>query len=375
MNRKVCLKPQFTGKARRFILLALLLLGLILWLSDDELSERFSELPDPGCLTAKTERTDDLDIEIWYGDRQSFGLPGVTQRWVNVLGNIASRSNIQSLTYSLNEGVENHLTIGPDRRRLACPGDFNIEIDYHDLRVGENDIIIRAHAVDGQQVEKKVILDYRADSVWPLPYTITWGDVAGFTDVLDVVDGRWVLESAGVRPATISYDRTLAIGDLSWENYEVTFQFMLHRIVPQKYPSNGAGLGVLSRWQGFSDEPVLCEQPHCGWWNFGGAAFYSWDEKGNPAGLNIEGFQGAGLAEGLDYELRMKTWYTIKLRAQTDPPYDVFQLKLWESAMPEPEQWTLVGRQEMAGPRAGSVLLVAHNVDLTFGDLVVIPLP
>ena len=67
-------------------------------------------------------------INVWYGDQQTFGLIGIPQYWANILGNIDECPSSTSLIYSLNGGPFYSLSIGPDNRRLASPGDFNVEI-------------------------------------------------------------------------------------------------------------------------------------------------------------------------------------------------------------------------------------------------------
>ena len=87
---------------------------------------------------------DEPVMQLWYGDRQTFGVPGIAQQWINVLGNVSDADGIASLSYSLNHGPEYPLTLGPDTRRLVSAGDFNIEIDHQNLTVGYNQVVITA---------------------------------------------------------------------------------------------------------------------------------------------------------------------------------------------------------------------------------------
>src|SRR5690349_19578509 len=41
-------------------------------------------------------------VNLWYGNYQTFGAKGVPQQWVNILGNVTSPVGIAMLTYSLN---------------------------------------------------------------------------------------------------------------------------------------------------------------------------------------------------------------------------------------------------------------------------------
>ena len=81
-------------------------------------------------------------LNVWYGPNQTFGAIGQPQVWVNILGKVTDPDGISSLTYSLNNGTEQPLAIGPDSLRLWNNGDFNIEIAYSDLQVGMNSVVI-----------------------------------------------------------------------------------------------------------------------------------------------------------------------------------------------------------------------------------------
>jgi hypothetical protein len=72
--------------------------------------------------------------------------------------------------------------------------------------------------------------------------------------------------------------------------------------------------------------------------------------------------------------LEFNTPYIFKLSVEstTDPAY--YQFKVWKAADPEPVQWNLYGVGAVGGPAAGSLLLVAHWVDATFGQVTVTPL-
>lgn len=67
-------------------------------------------------------------VDIWYGDSQDFGLPGMPQRFVDILGNVSNPDGVSSLVYKLNGGASTTLSIGPDSRRLESTGDFCIDI-------------------------------------------------------------------------------------------------------------------------------------------------------------------------------------------------------------------------------------------------------
>jgi hypothetical protein len=111
---------------------------------------------------------------------------GIPQQWINVLGNVSGSEEIVSLTYSLNGGPEWLLSMGPDDRRLASEGDFNvdIDIDHTDLISGSNQVVITAtDGLDNTTVET-VTVQYVDGNVWPEPYSIDWSSTTSIQDVV-----------------------------------------------------------------------------------------------------------------------------------------------------------------------------------------------
>src|SRR5690606_5556632 len=113
-------------------------------------------------------------INVWYGNTQNFGQVGTPQEWINILGNVTGAT---SLSYTLNNGPDQQLSIGPDGRRLQNAGDFNIELHYTELNDGTNTVLIKAG--DGAtQTTQTVTVNYDAGNEWPLPYTADWSTMA-----------------------------------------------------------------------------------------------------------------------------------------------------------------------------------------------------
>ena len=150
-------------------------------------------------------------IDIWYGSEQRFGHCGQPQRWANILGRVRSDQPIRQLTCTLNGSAARPLSMGPDARRLAAPGDFNIDLDCRDLAPGANTLLVAATDGAGLTTTRTVTLTV-AGAPCPLPYTIDWARVEQIQDVAHVVDGRWTCGAEGVSPLEIGYDRLLAIG-------------------------------------------------------------------------------------------------------------------------------------------------------------------
>jgi hypothetical protein len=313
------------------------------------------------------------EISIWYGSVQKFGHIGTAQRWVNVLGNVADEDGVASLVYSLNQGPTEPVSLGPDTRRLANPGDFNVEIDRAALVAGQNQVVITATDVLGYSSSETVIIDYAGGNVWPLPYTASWGSTGSVQDVAQVVDGLWTLTPGGLRPAEVGYDRGVAIGDITWADYEVVVPITLHSIDSDgfDYPSDGPGLGMLLHWLGHSDDPVPGWQPKAGWEPFGAIGWWRWPTDTSSAQLE---FLGSGYAAPSTPAISVR--YLFKMRVESVAGQGtIYKLRVWEDGKSEPAEWNLVYPAGSTNLDRGSVLLLAHHVDATFGEVTVSPLP
>ncbi|MDX1523224.1 MAG: hypothetical protein R3264_16485 [Anaerolineae bacterium] len=317
---------------------------------------------------------DGPQIDLWYGDHQIFGQQGQPQRWVNILGQVTGPAPISSLTYSLNGEPEKPLAFGPDQYRLASFGDFNIDIPLSALQPGRNEIIIAATDTAGQQAVKTAVFEYLPDATAPSPYEIDWSSVENIFDVGQVVDGQWSLEEKGVRSSIPGYDRIIALGDMWWEDYEVTVPVTINRVEPQfSYPSNGAALFVVVRWQGHREWDD--SQPARGWWPLGGGAEVSWITESETR-IELAGNKVLTIDEDeRGQQLEIGERYYFKVRVETIPGYaSLYSFKFWNATNPEPVDWEFRGQQRMWDPLYGSVLLVAHHVDATFGDVTIMPI-
>jgi hypothetical protein len=316
-------------------------------------------------------------IHVWHGDRQRFGIPGLAQRCVNLLGHIEHADLAAvTLTYTLNKSEPQPLSIGPDSRRLESVGDFNIDIDAASLSVGANEFELIVRHESGEMAHKTVQIDF-APQQWPLPYAVRWRDVTSPQDVVQVIDGVWSHDATGIHNIKPGYDRILGIGDASWGNYEITVPITLHHADPQGFAnpnSTAPGLGIVTRWNGHTDMPVQCGQPLCGYLPSGAQSWYDWGDAGGT--LFLFGSQPGFLARdtsGLKLADGETTIWKHRVTEQTGGT--LHQLKVWRADESEPAAWTLSAldpSQPPVNPATGSVLLLAHHVDVTFGDIVVI---
>lgn len=220
-----------------------------------------------------------------------------------------------------------------------------------------------------------VTIDYK-DNTWPLPYSIDWKSVTNIQDVVQIVDGKWILDEAGIRthPAHVGYDRVIAIGDMTWKDYEVTVPITVHAIDTSSYGnpiSVGSGFGVNLRWLGHTDSPVVCSQPHCGWDPMGGSNWYSFTHKR----LQLSAKPPLRKVKSTTLQIEMGKSYWFKARVETITEGSLYRFKVWEEgAEPEPPNWTLRKITTSLNPTQGSFLLVAHHVDATFGNVTIMSL-
>ncbi|MBW3548938.1 MAG: fibronectin type III domain-containing protein, partial [Actinobacteria bacterium] len=309
-------------------------------------------------------------IDVWYGSHQVFGERGQSQTWVNILGNVSVVDGISSLHFSLNGGPSSALSIGPDKRRLDAPGDFNVEIAYSDLKSGLNDVVITATDDLGQTSVEGVTVDYRAGITAALPYTTDWGSAVKIADDAQVVDGLWALDGDSVRSIKLGYDRLITLGDLSWQDYEVTVPVTVYGLGPGAgTPESGAPLvGLALRWQGHT--PRDSEQPAIGFYPTGAFAWYRWSD---PARFELTGNDGSPVTRASSPTLSFGVPYVFKARVETVAGGTRYDFKVWEANATEPAEW-LLSIEEDAGPATGSVGLIAHHADARFGNVSVTPL-
>lgn len=315
-------------------------------------------------------------IEVWYGLTQSFGRLGTPQRWINIPGTVTAGDGVASLTYSLNQGASRALSLGPDARRLLSEGDFNIELDVLELVEENNTVTITAVDSLGQKTTQHVHVGYSRDRAWPLPYAVEWDSVTSVQNVAQVVDGRWTIGEDGLRPILLGYDRAVAIGDLSWTNYEITAEVIVHGIDTTgfRWPSLHPGFGITLRWQGHTAWDDA--QPRWGYTPIGASSWYSWRSKGDlrRTRLSLGGEGPTQIAPAFE-TLQFETPYYFKMRVQEAAGGgSAYYLKVWQAAAAEPADWLLTYSEGIEDLAAGSVLLVAHHVDVSFGDLRIVPL-
>ena len=274
------------------------------------------------------------------------------------------------MSYTLNGSSEKLLNV-ESRRRLEKLGDFNIEIDHGSLEAGLNTVEIKAIDSNNGVSRQIVTITHTENNIWPIPFTADWGSLNSISEVEEiahVVDGLWKLPtSGGIRTTETGYDRTIAIGDMSWltADYEVTVPFILH--------SNFSGIGFAVGWQGHEHRSgVVNNSPRLEW----PLQALAWIRGGNRT-LNIVTYAGPNPDEWEKTEISKQLTPLIlnqkyMLKTASKPVgttgMSKFKVKFWKETDSEPNDWSL---SFDVPTRNGSVLLVAHEADVTFGNVII----
>ncbi len=416
------IKPLFRASSFLFGIFFIAALSVVAVSGPDNLTEepnhmaaqpikyKESQAPTPNSQLQQTQ-SNGPTIDIWYGSSQYFGFLGDPQPMINILGNVSDPDGISSLEYRLNGGAWNDLSwkesasagdfkspspggltdgitsgngspVGTPsvfqsingastNPRLVSEGDFNIEIDVNDLNNGQNTVTIRATDNTAQQntTLESVIANYTSGETWPLPYTADWS--SGLSDVAQVVDGEWAVISGRLRPLAVGYDRVVAIGELTaWDDFEVRVPVTIHNLPFQ----DSGGVGIVARWQGHFVQNN--EQPGTGWWHLGAYAYYRNRVSGPHYAFRTSNEEPIEVP----VTLNLGATYIFKLRVQTkDVPCNTgarafYSFRVWEASKQEPSTWIFEECDDPSNTFSkGSVLLVAHNIDASFGDVSILP--
>ncbi len=330
------------------------------------------EVNAPSVTTDQTVTFDPTgpDIEIWYGDNQTFGVLGNPQeKYINILGNVSDVDGVTDLSYTVDGGDPTDLTIGSDDRRLENTGDFNVDLDWTALADGPHSVVISATDGAGNISTKTVTVNYTAGNTWAIPYTADWSTLTTDGDpntpdpeiqtLAQVVDGKWSVDNGLITTVEPGYDRLVALGDISWDDYEV-----LVPITIETTPS-GFGTGLLFRWNGHTDVPIANTQPKSGYQPLGAIGWI----RNN----RIEFFDRFG--EGFSVTLGNTYW--MRMRVENSGSNPVYYLKAWPDGQSEPGEWTLnpltenTSDPQQGSPQLGSLLLISHRAKASFGNVVI----
>ncbi|MBK1879096.1 hypothetical protein [Pelagicoccus mobilis] len=318
------------------------------------------------------------EVEFWYGENQSFGHLGNPQRQINLLGSIKAEAleTLEAGFFLNEEGEARMLTLGGDLHRLANVGDFNLELDRALLREGVNRVRVFVEGPGGVVAERILEFTYTAGKSWPLPYEIQWENVSSIGDVVEVVDGRWELTEEGLRSMDPYYDRILCFGDESWTNYEVRTSVKFHGYrKPEEGPPtfDVIHVAIATRWPGHDVDEL---QPNRKWYPLGATSEFRFKEGYRGARWRV--FDGAQFYAEQSQEgyrvIEPETWYCMAHRVESlEDGSTLFSVKLWDANEEEPEHWDFRAIKPISGIQSGSTCILAHHTDVTFGDVLVLP--
>lgn len=343
-------------------------------------------------------------FDIWHGTTQTFGHNGEPQTWINILGHVSDHEQLKTyaltadscgLRYTVNgqqppeyegclEFVPHTGSFIHGNDRLARPGDFNVDIRIPDvalspLQPGANTVVITATTTSDVKIVQEVIVNYQSDNVWPLPYAVDWSQVGFIPDVVQVVDGKWSVQSDELRPVEVGYDRLVSIGDLDWTDYEVTVPVTFHGLDPDHVydnqdgwpgPGGAPGFGVMMRWQGHNYDRYR-RQPALGWDNHGALAWFRWNATADGR-FRLDGNVNPSV-DSDNVVMSPGDAYIFKVRALTKSDGEYYYFKYWPAAEAEPADWQLTTKGDANSKVNGSILLLAHHADVSFGDVAIQP--
>jgi hypothetical protein len=329
-------------------------------------------------------------IRVWHSNQQQVGDLGNMQDDFNLMGTLIPADGYKSLTYNLNQGDPVTLNIGQGAfgyKRLAKAGHFNADIPISTLLHGENKIVLMAVNNQDQKITQEVQVN-RLDGDCTLPYHIEWSKVTNPQHVGQYVDGEWYLTDEGLRTKHTGYDRLFLIGNRNWKDYEVTLPVTVHHISKKTgHLHGGNGVGIVMRFTGHvvgGHRNFPDEQPKWGYQPFGAIGWLRWKEGWTWLAPELQFHRGDtdGHIDHGRFSLKRNKRYHLKLRCETNPDdaqgqgVTTYSFKIWPDEKKEPGNWTWQESQTSKfALRRGGPALVAHHVDVTFGDVLVIPLP
>lgn len=118
---------------------------------------------------------------------------------------------------------------------------------------------------------------------------------------------------------------------------------------------------MLVRWDGHTDDPAICDQPKCGWLPLGDIGWVTYNEIGF--------YYGGSRFFGWSPDVM----YMLKLQVETTGTDTTYRVKIWNTGKEDEPDWDRI-RTRSDSPPNGSLLLLAHLADVTFGDVTIVPI-
>ncbi len=323
-------------------------------------------------------------IDVWYGPTQEVGFVGLAQPRINLVGNASGVNPITSLSYTVNGSAPRGLAMGPNDRRLVRPGDFNIDLLVSELVAGPNTVVITA--VDTTGTSSTAVVTVTNQVPAPLPPVTTlidWATTGDPTDLGTVVDGKWYIQNDELRTAERGYDRLVAIGDTRWTDYEVEMPVTVHSVdLTRGWQSGPPLIGFILRWNGHNDTVTPGAQPMQGWLPdgvgptpLGAMTHVRWiSDSSTP--IQLWNHRTMTVDENPGLTMQLGVTYRMKARVETLPSGGTqYSYRVWPDGTPEPTVWSVqftAGTDDLE-PSSGSIVLVAHEADVSFGNVTITP--
>ncbi len=284
----------------------------------------------------------------------SWGSPGAPNEQVDVPAAMQAPTEANNFKWQV---------ISKYQSQIDCsdPSSYNVNCGF-----------MRAFAKHDEFFWTKV---YGPPRQWPMPYTASWTSAASISQQAQIIEGQWVYDGKGIRPAATGFDRLVTLGDMHWANYDVTAEMTFNSFDLSR-PIVGATAGLVFGWQGHT----AWGQPHFGHPS-GGACDYGWDRTQGLYRLELTYSPGPAndttlattlmdLTPGLVYKMRFR-------ESDLGTGATRYSCKVWPKGSPEPSKWALETDTPYwageTGTHPGAVILLAHNTDVTFGDVTVAP--
>jgi hypothetical protein len=318
-------------------------------------------------------------IEVYQGLERRCGHLGMVQPDFNITGRVDSRLPLRKVSYSLNGGDQQLLAFKRSRRIVAY-GEFNADIPVTTLRRGENRLLLSATDIVGHSTTVSVSIRRSRWGSYPLPARIVWRRVSDLDDVGLCTDGKWDITSRGLRTTHIGYDRIFLIGNQSWTDYEVLTTVTVHGMSRRNGPQSGSvkHVGFCMRWSGHSVTPGdLSEQPRSGLYPRGGLVWLTSIGGRLPMIRQFVAGDSEDSQNFHPFAVEFDKPFWMKGRCETiGPNTTCYSFKVWAQHAAEPESWDCeVVQHSPIALRFGGLALVAHELDATFGDVEISPLP
>ena len=324
-----------------------------------------------------------LHIQVWHGLKHRVGHLGDAQDDFNVLGHVYSKYPLTSFTWAVNGGEERSLDIFA-YRRIAAYGDFNADIPTRNLRIGSNTITLKAVDNRHHATETVVTVTRVSSAEYPFPVKIRWSSVKNPESVGQYSDGRWEITPAGLRTTQIGYDRLFLIGNRRWKDYEIACKVTVHGMSLKNGLQSSVvrHVGFCMRWSGHSlEDNKPNDQPKWGLHPRGGIVWLTIRDGQLPP---MRQFYRGDSERRETYEpfpISFGKAFWMKGRCESLPDerdgsgVTKYSFKVWDIGTDEPSNWDYeVSQSSSTALRTGGCALVAHELDVTFGDISVVDL-